>query len=237
MKKIIFIFGIIVISIVNGYSQDVDKIVDCYIKKSGIGEFDKEIKTIKIVGKTTSPMGEFTTTTYRKLPNLIRLESEIQGSKLVQCFDGEKAWMINPFVGFNEPQVLDEKQAIMIKFQASQENLLKNYKESGIKINYEGEEKVKEIDCYKLKIIYTSNKTENNFYVFLSKQDCLPVKMNYSTDFGDIDIFYSDYRLINNKFYAPYKIEMIFGNQFSNTTTIEKISINEDISDEIFKMK
>lgn len=237
MKKIIFIFEIIVISTLCGYSQEVDKIIDCYIKKSGIEEFNKEIKTIKIIGKTTSPMGEFTTTTYRKLPDLIRLESDIQGSKLIQCFDGEKAWMVNPFMGFNEPQVLDEKQAIMIKFQASQENLLKNYKENGIKINYEGEEKVKDIDCYKLKIKYTSNNVENNFYVFLNKQDCLPVKMNYSTEFGDIDIYYSDYKLINNKFYTAHKIEMVFGNQFSNTTTIEKVSINENIDDEIFKMK
>jgi len=237
MKNLVIIFGILVISLVNGYSQDAEKIFDCYIKKSGIIDFDKEIKCLKIVGKTVSPMGEFVTTIYRKLPNLIRLESDIQGNKIIQSFDGEKAWMVNPFMGFSEPQILDEKQSMMIKFQAKQETLFKNYKENGISINYESEEKVKNVDCCKLKIKYNDGNVENIYYMYIGKNDCLPIKISYNTEFGDVDIFYSDYKSIKNNIYYPYKIEMIFGNQFSNTTTIEQIIVNQDINDDIFKIK
>ena len=79
-----------------------------------------------------------------------RNESDFNGQSLVQVITDKGGWMINPFAGSTDAVAFSDDQ-----FQASSDQVyidpLFNYAANGAKVELQGQEKVGDINAYKIK--------------------------------------------------------------------------------------
>ena len=98
--------------------------------KGGLAKL-KAVETIKQTA-TMSMMGtNVPMTIYTKRPNMVRQEMTVDGKIVINAFDGETPWIINPIIGAERPIVVSGPQAAMIKEQSSFDGPLVDYKEPG----------------------------------------------------------------------------------------------------------
>jgi hypothetical protein len=125
MKKLFAILLFSFLSLTATRSQTVDGILDKYFENIGGIEKCKAIKTMKMTGQIPTPQGEFTFEMSRKAPNKTIVTVDVMGQKIVpQAFDGTVAWMINPFTGNSDAQIMPEEQAKSMKLDAILEDPL-----------------------------------------------------------------------------------------------------------------
>ena len=123
------------------HAQTAEEIVAKNLKAKGGVEKLKAMNTVKITGTISAQGMEFPMTTWARRPNLIRREMQIQDKRIVNAFDGETVWAINPMMtGSDEPQELTGPMATMTKDDADFDGVLVDYKEKGHTVELVGAE-------------------------------------------------------------------------------------------------
>ncbi len=237
MRKRFFLILVVLLSISVLYSITLEEVLQKNYEARGGLEKLKSIKTLYIEGKmiNTQQNLEMPMKMWFKKPDKIRIEVEIMGKKIVQAYDGEKAWWIVPFLG-PEPKLMPEEQAKNVKEQKDSLSPLVNYKERGIKIELLGKDDFEGTEVYKLKLIYKSGKV---VYYYLDAETGIELKAESFVSRGgeerkDETVF-SDYKKIDG-IYFPCTMEMKSGDMNSGTMSFTKIEVNEEIPDFIFEM-
>ncbi len=164
MKKTIFTLAVLFLisSMSMLQAQSVKEILDKHFK--AVGQ-DKIVNVESYVIKAkVSQMGmEIPMVMTMKKPNKFKMEMEMMGQKMIQAFDGEKGWMIAPWISA-DPQDLSGPELDQAMDQANLEGELYNYEQKGSKIELVGKEAVDGKDNYNLKI--TDNKGNvKNYYI------------------------------------------------------------------------
>ena len=106
-----------------GYSmssaQTADEILKKHFENTGGIDKWKTVKTIKSKGIYGLPAQgievDFEAT--QKFPNKLRRDMSFGGQEIVMGFDGKEMWMINPFQGGTEPQLMPEEQTKVLSEQ------------------------------------------------------------------------------------------------------------------------
>ena len=167
---------------------------------------------------------------------------------MVQAYDGESAWGIIPFRGDGKPQELQGRQAQNIIRQGEFSGPLVNYQEKGLQVELKGTEEFEGTAVFKLKM---SGKDGQTFFTYLDTQYYMEIKRVVKRSGPDgtemeITTLFSDYKPVNGVMIA-HALETA-GGGFSgrrgsggrgrgrNVTTIERIEVNQEIDDGIFKM-
>ncbi len=236
-KSTLFLTFLVFLSVFgSGYSQTVDEIISKNLKSKGGIEKINAVKSFKMMGKIVFQGMEMPTTIYWKRPNLLRSESSFQGQTVIQAFDGEKGWTINPFMGNTEPQELPKEQIESLKEQADFEGDFVNYKEKGTKIELLGKEEFEGTPVYKLKVT-TKDGKEKIYY--LETESCLEIKMEMQRDIqgtpATVSTIFSDYKDVDGLKIA-FSIQVSAGAQFQTNMIIEAVELNLDIDDSLFKI-
>src|SRR6266571_4814263 len=78
----------------------------------------------------------------QKRPKMTRTEFTIQGMTGMQVYDGKNAWMVMPFMGKKDPEMMPAEQAQMLDEQADMDGPLVDYKAKGNKVELLGKEQV-----------------------------------------------------------------------------------------------
>lgn len=234
MKKA-FCFSVIVFFVFvlsSAFSQTVDEIIAKNLQSKGGIEKLKALKSLKWIGKiSVYGMVEIPMVMYFKRPNLMRQEIEFQGQKIINLFDGEKAWTIDPFMGSGEPMELTGNQAESIKEQADLDGPFVDHKEKGIKIELLGKEDVEGTPAYKLKVI---NKDGKETIFYLETNSCLEIKVGSAVDI-QASVFFSDYKEVDGlKF--PFSIHSSGGPKGGTQIIFEVIELNPELDDSLFKV-
>jgi outer membrane lipoprotein-sorting protein len=174
---------------------------------------------------------------YRKSPNLSRTEIDFQGQKMVQAYDGETAWMINPMTGSSEPQKLEGDMAKSIIEQAVFEDPFIDYAAKGHEVTLEGEEILDGVECYKVKLIMNKNNSEEDIsqYYFLDKEYFLPVMVKSWNNNMEIDTYMSDYHKVDKDLMMAFKIEIRVAGQPGQTISIDSVDVDIKMDDELFR--
>jgi outer membrane lipoprotein-sorting protein len=223
-------------------SQTVDEILSNYYKSIGGLDKLKNHNTTKAFGKTPTPQGEFSFVYYQKRPNKVKIVVDIMGKQLIpQAYDGETAWMLNPFMG-DAAQKLPADMAKQIISEAEIEDPLIDYATKGHEVTFEGIEEIQGVQCLKLKLIKHKGNKENESiqYYFLDKTSYLPIMVKSTVKMGDqpaqeTETYFSDYQEVGNGMIIPFSIETKVSGQVINNLIFTKVLINEEIPDEEFK--
>lgn len=191
-----------------GRTQDAlprgEDLMDGFVKATGGEQLHRKFKTRVAKGTMTAPGGiNGPLSIYQKAPNFLVLEADLQGLKIEMGTDGKVAWEINPLTGAKLKTGDARDSAIReANFYADVE-WRKIYKSA----KTVGEEKVKDVPCYKVELITHGGKTVTKY---LDKDKGLIVKIVASLEGPEGKIqaenFIEDYKKVDGLLY-PHKIE------------------------------
>jgi outer membrane lipoprotein-sorting protein len=243
MKKLFTVLLFLAVTLTAGMSQTVDGILSKYFESIGGVEKWKELKTMKLTGQIPTPQGEFTFEMNRKAPNKMIISLDVMGQKLVpQAYDGEVAWMLNPFTGNTAPQKIPEEQTKDLIRDAVFEDPFIDFVSKGHEVTYEGTGDVDGVKCLILKLVQNKGKgaDESTSSYYFDSESYLPVLVkqtmsNEQMGTQDVDIYMSDYQDIGNGLMMAFNIDQRIGGQSVQAIKFTKAVANEDIADDIFK--
>jgi len=157
----------------------------------------------------------------------------MQGEKMVQAFDGEKGWMIAPWISA-EPVELSGEQLKQAKDRANMEGELYNYESKGSSAKLIGKVNVDGKEAYKIKLT-TSDGTSKDYFIDAQTNYIIKVKAQVSDQGQTVDLeqVMSDFKTIDG-ITMPMKIETI-SPMGTGIILMEEIKFDEKFDDSIFK--
>ncbi len=215
-------------------AQTVEEILNNYFENTGGLEKWQSLETQKMEGKIFVQGMELPGTMTFAKPNKNRQEFSVQGMDIVQAYDGETAWGINPFQSGTEPQKLPAEMAEDMQDQDFPSIYL-NYKENGHTLEYEGTEEVEGTECYKIKATRKNGKVE---YHYFDAEYYIPVMVKTTASSGPAkgqtsETFVSNYEEVDGMM-LPMAIETKMNGQTMMKITISNVELNPEIDDSIF---
>lgn len=144
-----FLMAFAAISIIS--AQNLEEILENHFDAIGQENISK-VKTLKATGKAVTMGMESPFIMMNKRPGLLKLSIEFQGSQIIQAYDGETVWMINPMMGSAEPIKITGDQALGLIESSDMDGQLYNYKGKGHQLKLVGTEEVNGEEAYVLKL-------------------------------------------------------------------------------------
>ncbi len=226
------------------WSQTVDEILGKYFESVGGMQKMKDIKTLRMKGKMVTPQGDVVMEMCRKAPNKMSQTIDVMGQKIIQAYDGQTAWMLNPFAGDAKPQKLPAEQAGSMLEQANMEDPFIDYAKKGYEVTYEGTGDVDGVKCYIVKLVKNKGKgdAETTSSYYLDGDTYLPLMVKQKMNAGamgmvEVDAIMSDYRDAGDGIMMPFSMEQKMGGQTGQSIKFDTIEINQEIADDIFTYK
>jgi outer membrane lipoprotein-sorting protein len=234
MKKSIFLsilmaFAAILIT----SAQDPDKILDQHFEAIGQKNL-LNVKTLEATGKAVMMGMDNPITMIVKRPDKVQIEVDFQGAKIIQAYDGETAWMINPMAGSAEPVDVTGPEADGMIESADLDGQLWNYKEKGHQLELEGTEEVGGAEAFVLKL---TKKNGNIDHYYMDKDSYLIVKMVSKTmSMGsevEVEALLSNYQEVEG-YIMPFTTEQKYGGQTAMTLMFEEVKFDVEVDNAIF---
>lgn len=219
-------------------AQTVDELIAKNVAARGGMEKLKAVKTMRLTGKMTMGPGmEAPFVLELKRPKNMRMEFTLQGMTGVQAFDGTTAWMVMPFMGKKDPEVIPPEEAKDAAEQADFDGPLVDYAQKGYQVGFMGKDKVEGTDAYKLKVTLKSGDIR---YVYLDGEYFLEIKTEGTRTVrgseGEFETSMGDYKEVQGLM-IPHSMESgAKGSPMKQKITIEKVEVNPALEDSRFKM-
>jgi outer membrane lipoprotein-sorting protein len=234
MKKLLVtIFILLFVASLNGtYAQTLQNVLDKHFEAIGQEKLlEKETYAIKA---KVSQMGmEIPMEMKIKRPNKFRMEMEMQGQKMIQAYNGEKGWMIAPWVS-SEPQDLSGPQLDQAMEQADIDGELYNYKDKGYTAELMGKEFLGDDEVFNIKLTNDEG-VEKNYYIgtddYLVKK--VKGKVNAQGQEVTVEQIMSEYKEVDGVMVAT-KIESK-SPMGTATITFEDLKFGAPVDDSIFE--
>jgi len=203
------------------------------------GGLDKlqAVAAVKMSGKMVIPAQglEMPMVLWQKKPNRMRVETTFQDKKIIQAYDGRKAWWIMPFKS-EAAQEMAPEQAKLLAEQADFENPLVVFKEKGYKLELQGREDMAGTPVFKLKLTKAGGR---EIYFYLDADSGIELKSTLTLKSGEAEtlneILYDDYKPVDGLL-MPFSVENKVNGKTQVQMTMESIEINPVISDGLFTM-
>lgn len=166
----------------------------------------------------------------QKAPNKMRQEVKAGGMDQTIIFDGEKGVMKAATKNVD----VTGKELEQLKIEATMELLL-DIEGNGVKLDFEGTEKINGKDAHKIKMTLPSGIRWFNYF---DAESGLKIKeqKEMQTQMGLIEqvVTYDNYTEVEGIKY-PFKITQSFGPQ-SVEMTVSNVKVNKGLADDIFKI-
>ncbi len=227
---------LVAISPVVVQAMDADELIAKSIEATGGLEKIKSVDSVKFTGKFLAQGMEFPFTMTQKRPNKLRMDAEIMGATMTQCFDGEKGWSINPMTGSTTPQPMSGIEEMSFKLQSDMDGVLVDYAEKGYTVEYIGEEDVEGTPTHQLRVDTNIGIVMD---IFLDAEYFLLIKSanKISIDENEFETqtYMSDYQEVDGLI-MPFAIETRSGDTVMNQIMMEKVEFGVEVDDSIFAM-
>lgn len=222
------------------HAQTVDEVLSKYFENTGGLAKWKDLKTVKLIGKAPTPQGDFPLSVFLKVPNKSKVTLSVQGKEFIPAaFDGETAWMLNPFQGGTDPVKLDDEQAKELKDREVQSEFI-DYAKKGHAVTLEGKEEIDGVMCFKVKLEKNKNNPKDDVteYYYFDSENYVPIMTKSFVRTGpqkgaEIQTFMSDYQDAGGLM-MPFAMETKMNGQTVEKFVVEKISVNENLDDAVF---
>ncbi|MFZ5941894.1 MAG: hypothetical protein ACOYXB_15100 [Bacteroidota bacterium] len=152
MKKQFLVLALsFAVFMLNG--QDVNSVIQKHLKASGQEKLSK-VESIVTSGTISMPsMGmEMSFSLTKARPVLLKLESDFNGSPMIQVFNGTEGWTYAPGLGVPEPVEMGAQEITSARSQAKIDNPFYNFEERGEKAELVGEESFNDKPCFHVKL-------------------------------------------------------------------------------------
>lgn len=229
MKKLLlFLAGIVVAAVIN--AQSLEEIVSKYTVVNKLDQVSK-LKTIKLTAKMSMMGMEMPMQMWMKNPNKIKTVTSMSGQDIIQVFDGEKGYSINPMSGSTAPVEMTPDQVKTTLRSNMFQNYMANYLKNG-QLKLVGEDKVNEKPAYKLQATVEGGVVID---IYIDKTSFFIVKTSVTASGMTIDSFPSDYTETNGVIVPMKTTSSASGMEVVMTFT--KVEVDIPIDDSVFTVK
>lgn len=221
--------------------QAADLTIDEILSKNAEakGGLDKlrALKSIKFTGKMTLGGGmEAPINMSKKRPEMMRMDFTIQGMTGTQAYDGSTGWMLMPFMGKKDAEPMSADALKEVKDMADFDGPFIDYAKKGYKVELLGKADVEGTPAYKVKVDRDGQET----VVYIDAESFLEIKAEAKRKVQGQEVegetIYGNYQEFGGLLF-PMSIEMkAKGMPAGQTITLEKVEINPEIGDDVFKM-
>lgn len=215
-------------------AQTLEEIVKKYSTANKLDQVTN-FKTIKITGKMSMMGMELPLEMWMKNPDKIKTVTSINGQDMIQVFDGQKGYSVNPMTGSTTPVEMDAQTLSQTKRGNLFQNYLVTYLKEG-KLSLEPDEAVNGTPCFKIKISLDGG---NSAYMFVDKAKFLALKttaeVNNQGMAMTVESFPSDYKDFNGVFLPTKTTTSASGMEFVMEYT--NVEVNIPMEDSIFTIK
>lgn len=210
------------------------KIVSRHIEAIGGLARLREVESMKMTGQFFLNGRELPLTIFRKRPNLLRIESDINGRKVIVGYDGFIAWVMR---GDEAIEIEDLRAITFLERSADFDGALVDYKAKGHQIKFKGKHEVDGIETYLLEVTIKNGKVEN---WYLNSQDFTVLKRTfemphpYDPNLGNIHqvFFYLDYKEVYGVLIPHYMEREDM--QYIREYQVLEVEINPELPDGLF---
>ncbi|HEY4156006.1 MAG TPA: hypothetical protein VGM24_11280 [Puia sp.] len=214
-------------------AQTADDIINKHFEAIGGKDKIGQVKSIRMEN-TVSAMGNDGPSTISAISGKgYRVDTDINGQKIIQVYTDSGGWSVNPFMGATTPTPLPEEMYKQNRDQIDLSGQLYNYAAKGNKVELAG----KENGAYKLKVT-NADSVETDYYI--DSANYYLVKLTRSVSMMgqtmEVTSTFSDFKKSDFGIVYPYTIEISYGEQFSLTSKVNKLEINPEIDPKIFEM-
>lgn len=208
--------------------QKAKDVIENYLTAIGGREALSNVEDRTTIMRGTTMGQSLTMIVKQKAPNKMRQEVKAGGMEQLVLFDGEKGVM----KAGDQKIDVTAKELEQLKVEASL-NLLLDPENFGVKIFYEGEEKVNDANVYKIKFTLPSG---IRWFEYFDASTGLKIKeeKEMQTKMGLIQqtVNYDNYTDVDGIKY-PFKITQSVAGQIIDVT-VSSIKINKGLSDDLF---
>ena len=210
-----------------------DEIVNKYVDAVGGRDAISKVKSLSME-MSMLIMGSEAPSTVVVLDGVgYKMETEFNGTKMVQCYTDKGGWNVNPMAGAADPTPMPDDMYKAGKEQIYVGGALFDYAARGSKIELAGND----ADTYKVKVT-TKDGMESSYIIdaktYLIKSVLGKTKMQGQDVESTTTL--SDYRKTDAGYVIPYALNIDFGGQFSLSIAVKKIELNKTIDPAIFQM-
>lgn len=177
-------------------AQTVDEIIEQNIKALGGLEKINSIKNVAIEMNVETMGMQVKVNSWRERPNRHRTETDLQGKKSIQFFNGTEGWALNPFTGRETLEKMDADAARSMKFEADFDGPLVDYKNKGYTITREEDDDVEGAACWHL-LLTTPEKDMYHMYIDKESGHLLKQKGKHRTGEGvelESEVSFTNYK-------------------------------------------
>ncbi len=214
-------------------AQDLDEILSNYFETIGQDKVLK-VNTMTMKGKILQQGMELPIMLQMKRPGKVRMEASIQGQKIIQSFDGENGWMINPMAGSLDPQDLGPEEIKEIKQMGDMDGDLYDYAAKGHQVELIGKEEMEGTPTYKVKL--TRKDGDKTIYYF-DVESYVILKTETTRTIQGVDQtfeqFPGNYKMVEGMA-MPYNISSSYQGQTYMEIVIDTVEIDQEIPDSLF---
>jgi hypothetical protein len=176
-------------------SRKAAQIIRKHIKARGGMKTIKAIENVKVTGYVQSEGLEVDFTLWLQRPNRGRIEVTVHGLEIIQAYDGEVAWWINPLAEASEPKEMPEAFARAMHRWTEFDGPLVNYKKKRHRVEYVGQQGLREGGtAHKIKLTRADGEV---WHVFIHTETYLEVmrtyEQTYRGDTTEVNTYFSDF--------------------------------------------
>jgi len=232
-KSVITVIAIIIVAFVNvAQAQSVNEVLDKHFKAVGQEKL-VAVQSFYIKAKVSQMGMEMPMEMKIKKPEMFIITINMQGQKMIQAFDGQKGWMIAPWVS-PDPQELTGEQLTQAKQQVDMNGELYDYEKKGSTAELGGKVNVDGKDVYRIKLT-TKDGNVKDYFIDANTYYISKVKAKVSAQGQSVDVeqIMSDFKTIDG-ITMPMKVETK-SPMGTAIILMEEIKYNENFDNAIFK--
>ncbi len=237
MKKLLALTLICILFAGVSLAMDADELIEKSIEATGGLDKIKAVKTMSATGKALAQGMEFPFEMKQSRPNFMRLDVTIMGMQMIQAYDGEKGWTINPMMGSQDPQPMGELENKSFKMQSDMDGLLVGYEEKGYTVKYIGEADVEGTPVFQLNVDTNEDIVMD---LFFDQEYFLLIKLSSTITIDEniieSDTYMSDFQEVGDGLIVPFSVETRMGEATVNQIVLETVQHNVEIDESIFEM-
>jgi outer membrane lipoprotein-sorting protein len=220
-------------------AQTLDEILAKHWAAEGGLDKIKAVQSYRMTGKMTiGPGMEAPFIMEKKRPNLMRTEFTLQGMTGVQAFDGKQGWMLMPFMGKKDPEVMPAEMMNQVEEQSEFDEPFIDSKTKGHVIELVGKQDLDGTPAWKLKV---TRKNGDIDYTYMDAETFLTLKQEGKRVIRGTEMegesLLGDYKSVDGLMIA-HSIESGAKGEADHTRklTFDKIEVNPVIDPSHFTM-
>lgn len=227
MKKYIYLFVTFLFFSKIGLSQMTgDEIIAKHLEITGLMNASNEIKYYSIEGEINQNKMKFPIKIQAKIPDKFRMDMMFNNLGFIKISNGNNTWEYNPMSDTLITKAGDGSEAL--DFIDRWTGGLSNYKGRGLKIRLIGEDKIEDIEVYKLEVVFS----ETARVYFIDKFSYLIHRIDDDAN-GNKITYYSDFRKTGN-YMLPYRMDGFEKGVPSISMQFKTVQFNTEIVDSTF---